>query len=155
MNKSLVSARLSRDAALVGRAMVLLLSYQTPEERSHRTTTDSNRAGFSIANAEYGTYLAHWVLGLTTSSFKSWQVSRKPSDAFIAAKVRAFLGQTYSSGRPLTGYHLQRGREIGTYHWAQTAALLAPPPPAAKPVHIWGTDMEYMMRQHDRFQQFA
>jgi hypothetical protein len=135
--------------------MVLLLSRQTPEERSARTTCESNGRGFNINDAEFGTYLAHWVLGLTTMPYKSWQVSRKPSDAYVAGKVGEFLSKTYISGRPLTGYHLQRGREMGTYYWRQTAALLAPPAPKPRITHIWGTDMSHMLRQFDKFQQFA
>ena len=59
MNKSSVQSHLSHNSHLVGRAMVLLLSRQTPEERSARTTCESNGRGFNINDAEFGTYLAH------------------------------------------------------------------------------------------------
>lgn len=160
MTKSQIHSLLSRDSGAVCRAMVVLLSRQTAEEQSSASTHESNGRGFSLrpiagsTHATYGTYLAHWVLGLTTVSFERWCRGEKTPPAYVAYFIRQFLANRSNVGTALTGYHLTRGREMACYYWRQLADEAAKVR-QAQPVVVRGADMSYLLAQHDRFQRFA
>lgn len=61
------------------------------------------------------------------------------------------LGRCVKNGQHLTTRQLAVARDICSYHWRQTAEILAPRP---LPVEYRGSDMSYLLRQHDRFQVF-
>ena len=160
MTKSQIHSLLVRDSGAVCRAMVVLLSRQTAEEQSAGSTHESNGRGFSLrpiagsTHATYGTYLAHWVLGLTTVSFDRWRSSAKAPQWQVSRAIRQFLANRSNVGRALTGIHLSRGTEMAAYYWRQLADE-AQKVRQAEPVMVRGTDMSYLLAQHDRFQQFA
>jgi hypothetical protein len=124
MNKSQVTALLSRNNRAIELALLGLLARQTVGERHTGHTTESNGRGFCREDAPYGTALAKWV----------------------------------KSGKRLTPRQRLAAIPFCAYYWRQVGtmpevvALVAPP---LRMTHIWGTDMSHMMRQFDRFQQFA
>lgn len=113
---------LNTNHVAVGRAMVILLSYQTEGERAIGTTVESNGVGFSGATDVNGTYFAKWVLNLH-SRVGTHQLSRA---------MREFLNDN-KPGRALTGKFLDRAREIAITHRRQLHDLL-PKPRYAPPV---------------------
>lgn len=113
MNKSDVSAILASNPFAVTKAIVLLFSFQTEEERGRSTTTESNRAGFNVAHAKNASYWARWVLGVGP---------RTPKEV-VAHKVRHYLtGNNYRQYRTLTGRFLQEATEVAGVYWKQLAA---------------------------------
>lgn len=104
---------LNRNDQAVGRAMVILLSYQTIGERAAGVTVEDNGVGFSAATDINGTYFAKWVLGLPSRS----------DVRHMSAAIDRFL-KSNQPGRPLTGKFLARAREIATLHRRQLRALL-------------------------------
>ena len=97
----------SNDGA-VGRAMVVLLSRQTAGEASMGATVESNGRGFTAFNASTGTYIAKWVLG----------VSSNASEHEVAVAMMRFLASN-GTGRPVTGRFLEKARKIAYTHRVQ------------------------------------
>ena len=110
---ALVLSMCNNSAATAGRAMVLLLSYQTPSERVNGATVESNGIGFSGATDVNGTYFAKWVLGLP----------QRTDAKHMGAAIQRFLASD-QPGRLLTGNFLVRAREICYVHRKQLGALL-------------------------------
>jgi hypothetical protein len=120
MTRDQINSVLHRSTLAVCRAMVILLSRQTTEEQMSHTTRHSNGRGFNYRDAEYGTYLAHYILCFTTSSYTSWQQSKKPTADQVSQVIAHYLASVPGSvGTVLTGYHLGRAREMATYYSGQ------------------------------------
>lgn len=110
MNKQQVSAILASDPFAVTKAIVLLYSFQTQDERGRSTTTESNRAGFNVAHAKDASYWARWVLG----------VGPRTSQDIINQKVRHYLtANNYRQYRTLSGRFLEKAREVAAVYWRQ------------------------------------
>ena len=145
MNKSQVSAILARDPYAVTRAIVLLWSYQTPQERASKRTTDLNGKGFSVRhNQNTIAYWVRWVLRLSPSV----------NERDMTAAVARYLQNNPRQYRCLTGSYLVEAREVATYYWRQLAAAAVARATLVPDVSIQGSDMEHMLRQYDRFQVF-
>jgi len=143
MNKSQVSAVLARDPLAVTKAIVLLFSYQTAEERGSSSTVELNGRGFSAAHAKDASYWARWVRGPTPST---------PSH-IVAEKVRHYLtGDNCRRYRTLSGRFLDRAREVAAVYWRQLAEASKERAKLKPDVTIKGDDMSHMLRQFDRFQ---
>ena len=97
----------SNDGA-VGRAMVVLLSRQTAGEASMGATVESNGRGFTAFNASTGTYIAKWVLG----------VSSNASQREVEVAMMRFLASN-GTGRAVTGRFLAKARKIALTHRGQ------------------------------------
>jgi hypothetical protein len=116
MNKAQVSALLARNPYAVTRAIVMLWSYQTPQERQAKRTTDLNGRGFSVrTNQKDVAYWVRWILRLEPNV----------SEERMAAAVARYLQSDPKRYRHLTGSYLEAAREAATYHWPQIAAAAA------------------------------
>jgi hypothetical protein len=104
---SIVSLLMTNDAA-VGRALVVLLSRQTAGEAAMGATVESNGRGFTAFNASTGTYIAKWVLGVSSNA------TQREVDV---AMVR-FLASN-GTGRAITGRFLEKARKIAITHRGQ------------------------------------
>lgn len=104
---------LNSNHVAVGRAMVILLSFQTEGERAAGVTVEDNGVGFSAATDINGTYFAKWVLGLPQNT----------NARHMGAAIDRFL-KSDLPGRALTGKFLVRAREIARLHRRQLKALL-------------------------------
>lgn len=68
------------------------------------------------------------------------------------------LAMWVKSGKRLTPRQRSAAIPLCAYYWRQVGtmpevvALVAPP---LRVTHIWGTDLSHMLRQFDKFQQFA
>ena len=105
--ESIVALLNSNDAA-VGRAMVVLLSRQTAGETAMGATVESNGRGFTAFNASTGTYIAKWVLG----------VSSNASQREVEVAMVRFLASS-GTGRAITGRFLEKARKIAITHRGQ------------------------------------
>ena len=68
------------------------------------------------------------------------------------------LAMWVKSGKRLTPRQKSAAVKLCSYYWRQVGTMpevLRLVRPAAKPTHIWGTDMSHMLAQFDKFQQFA
>lgn len=145
MNKSQVSAILARDPFAVTKAIVLLFSYQTVGERRTSTTVEDNGVGFNAAHAKNASYWARWVL----------RVNPTTPAHIVADKVRHYLtGDNYKSYRTLTGSYLVEARRVASHYWRQLAAAAEARRSLKVDVEHRGSDMSYLLAQHDRFQRF-
>jgi hypothetical protein len=104
---SIVSIINSNDGA-VGRAMVVLLSRETSDERAQGATIERNSIGFSAFTRSTGTYIAKWVLG----------VSSNASQREVEVAMMHLLA-TNGTGRPVTGRFLEKARKIAYTHRVQ------------------------------------
>lgn len=111
MNESKMIALIASNDGAVCRAMVVLFARQEPDEQRSSTTRHDNRRGFRADNAGRCTWYAMWVLGLPRNA------TRTMPDTVKAAVAR-FL-QSRSTGRPLTGSHLDYARKQAHLHRMQ------------------------------------
>lgn len=61
-NREGIEKLLNENDRAVERAIVAIYRRQTSEEQNSNTTIHRNGMGFSGAHANYGTYLAKWIL---------------------------------------------------------------------------------------------
>jgi hypothetical protein len=133
MSIAQIVSLINSNPAFVGRAMVLLLSYQTEGERATGSTIEQNGIGFSGATDVNGTYFAKWVLGLP----------QRTDTKHMGAAIRRFLASD-QPGRALTGRFLERGREIAYTHRKQLFPLLPSDPYDAEPLTVrYGESASY------------
>jgi len=97
----------SNDGA-VGRAMVVLLSRETSDERAQGATIERNSIGFSAFTRSTGTYIAKWVLG----------VSSNASQREVEVAMTRLLASN-GTGRAVTGRFLDKARKIALTHRGQ------------------------------------
>lgn len=99
--------------AVVAKAMVILLSFQTRGERAIGATVESNGKGFSHRTEHRGTYFAKWVLNLAPHC----------SDRQMELAIDNYLKGNFP-GRALTGRFVSQAREIALLHRRQLESLL-------------------------------
>ncbi len=127
MTKDQVFALLSRNERAIELALLGLLARQTPGEQITGHTSELNGRGFNRDDGPFGTSLAMWV----------------------------------KSGKRLTSRQRAAAVKLCTYYWRQVGtmpevvALVAPRRWPIQMVVHRGTDISYLLRQFDRFQQFA
>jgi hypothetical protein len=110
MNKSQVSAILARNPFAVTKAIVLLWSYQTPQERQAKRTTDLNGRGFSVrTNQKDVAYWVRWILALPPNV----------SNERMSQEVARYLQSDPKRYRSLSGRYLEEAREVASYYWRQ------------------------------------
>lgn len=113
MNKAQVSALLARNPFAVTKAIVLLWSYQTPQERQAKRTTDLNGRGFSIrTNQKDVAYWVRWILALPPNV----------SNDRMSQEVAKYLQSDPKRYRCLSGRYLEEAREVASYYWRQLDA---------------------------------
>jgi hypothetical protein len=113
MNKSQVSAILARNPFAVTKAIVLLWSYQTPQERQAKRTTDLNGRGFSVrTNQKDVAYWVRWILALPPNV----------SNERMSQEVARYLQSDPKRYRSLSGRYLEEAREVASYYWRQLDA---------------------------------
>jgi hypothetical protein len=125
MTKTEVRALLSRSERAVEAALLGLLARQTVGEQVTGHTSEANGRGFNRDDAPFGTSLAMWV----------------------------------KSGKCLTPRQLKAAVPLCTWYWRQVGQMAEVrrflPRPPIKVTVIQGDDLSYMLRQFDKFQQFA
>lgn len=113
MNKAQVSAILARNPFAVTKAIVLLWSYQTPQERQAKRTTDLNGRGFSVrTNQKDVAYWVRWILALPPTV----------SNERMSQEVAKYLQSDPKRYRSLSGRYLEEAREVASYYWRQLDA---------------------------------
>jgi len=109
MNAAQMTALLLSNDRAVTKAMIVLLSYQTSDERVNGHTVESNGLGFNVADADLATYCACWAMGLKRGT--------KESDASWNQRLTRILdhyltGDNFKGCRTLSGSYLVKCRAM-------------------------------------------
>lgn len=96
MDKIQVANLTANDQAALEIIIIGLYRRQTKAEKARASTMEDNDMGFSKRTDKNGSRLARWLVDYNDQP----------------------------TGRHLTGYHIQKAREIATHHWRQVEGCL-------------------------------